>query len=303
MHTHMHIIHIYTFRYTGISHTYIYMHTYTYVNTCINIQTCISCTHTNIQAHKHITHIHIHKHAGIHTHAYTHAHHAHVYTFRYTHISHTCIHTHAHIHICKRTYINLPLCMLGHSSPWSSGQGEDQKCKLMNPKGPRKPDLHPANLCLSHAYGPSSFYCRAHFGLQLLILEPVTVAARRCVVRINFIINFIFLNMGFMNLAITCNFRQFPRQLMSSWGTPFSKDKWAALDTWSNPRIYTFHTRCGQCISQSCSLPIFCIFDIWNCICLKPGRKQVSRKAWKHVIMCTTHDHPFKTCDWDIKFL
>ena len=31
------------------------------------------------------------------------------------------------------------------------------------------------------------------------------MAVRRCVERINFVINFIFLNVVFMNLAITCN--------------------------------------------------------------------------------------------------
>lgn len=153
----MHIIHIYTFRCTSISHAYIYMHTYTYVNTCINIHTM----HTQIFRHTSISHTYTYINMQAYTHMHTYMH----ITHTYTHSGTQAYHTHAHIHICKHTYINLPPCVLGCSSPWSSGQGKDQKCKLTNPKGPRKPDLHWANLCLSHAYGPSNFYCRAHCGL------------------------------------------------------------------------------------------------------------------------------------------
>lgn len=112
------------------------------------------------------------------------------------------------------------------------------------------------------------------------------MAVRRCVGRIDFIINFIFLIWVLWIWQRHAVFRQFPGQLMSSWGTPFSKDNRAALDTWSNPRIYTFCTRCGQRASQPCSLPIFCIFDIWNCIRLKQDRSRFLEKPENMLLLC-----------------
>ena len=152
----MHIIHIYTFRYTSISHTYIYMHTYTYVNTCIKIQTM----HTQILRHTNISHTYTYINMQAYTHMHTYMHITHTYTHSGTH----AYHTHAHIHICKHTYINLPPCVLAVPLPEAPGRVRTRSANWRTEKVPE-------NL----TYTQQISACHMHMGLVIFTAGLILV--------------------------------------------------------------------------------------------------------------------------------